>query len=55
MHFFLIGFTLISGIIKFGLSGAEFSPLAEKLEPWADSISYVIATIYTSQPAMAVQ
>ncbi len=30
---FLNGFTLISRMIKFGLSGAEFSPRAERLAP----------------------
>ena len=33
-YYFLIRFTLISRMINFGLSGAEFSPRAEKLDPW---------------------
>ena len=32
--YFLITFTLISKMIKFDLSGADFSQWAEKLEPW---------------------
>ncbi len=32
--YFLTTFTLISEMIKFDLSGADFSPRAEKLEPW---------------------
>ena len=31
--YFLTSFTLISKMIKFDLSGADFSPRAEKLEP----------------------
>ena len=31
--YFLIRFTLISKMTKFDLSGADFSPRAEKLEP----------------------
>ncbi len=32
--YFLTRFTLISEMIKFDLLGADFSPPAEKLEPW---------------------
>ncbi len=35
--YFLTRFTLISEMIKFDLSGADFGPRAEKLEPWKNN------------------